>query len=103
MSPACRVRLVARPATRSRAGRSCACSPCSTWSRSSLSDAFLEPVYVGNILRQAAPVGIAAIGTTLVMILGCVDLSIGAIISFTAVLCAVLMAGDAGTCRWPWR
>jgi len=45
-----------------------------------LSDAFLEPVYVGNILRQAAPVGIAAIGTTLVMILGAVDLSIGAII-----------------------
>jgi ribose/xylose/arabinose/galactoside ABC-type transport system permease subunit len=60
-----------------------------------LSDAFLEPVYLGNILRQAAPVGIAAIGTTLVMILGCVDLSIGAIISFSAVLCAVLMAGEA--------
>jgi ribose/xylose/arabinose/galactoside ABC-type transport system permease subunit len=60
-----------------------------------LSDAFLEPVYVGNILRQAAPVGIAAIGTTLVMILGCVDLSIGAIISFAAVFCAVQMAGDA--------
>jgi ribose/xylose/arabinose/galactoside ABC-type transport system permease subunit len=61
-----------------------------------LSDAFLEPVYVGNILRQAAPVGIAAVGTTLVMILGAVDLSIGAIISFTAVLCAVLMAGETG-------
>src|SRR5262245_21468101 len=60
-----------------------------------LSDAFLEPLYVGNILRQAAPVGIAAIGTTLVMILGCVDLSIGAIISFAAVFCAVLMAGEA--------
>jgi ribose/xylose/arabinose/galactoside ABC-type transport system permease subunit len=60
-----------------------------------LSDAFLEPVYVGNILRQAAPFGIAAIGTTLVMFLGCVDLSIGAIISFAAVFCAVQMAGDA--------
>lgn len=60
-----------------------------------LSDAFLQPVYVGNILRQAAPVGIAAIGATLVMILGCIDLSIGAIISFAAVFCAVLMAGDA--------
>lgn len=60
-----------------------------------LSDAFLEPVYVGNVLRQAAPVGIAAIGTTLVMILGCIDLSIGAIISFSAVFCAVLMGGDA--------
>lgn len=60
-----------------------------------LSDAFLEPVYIGNILRQAAPVGIAAIGTTLVMILGGVDLSIGAIISFSAVFCAVLMQGEA--------
>jgi ribose/xylose/arabinose/galactoside ABC-type transport system permease subunit len=59
------------------------------------SSAFLDPVYLGNILRQAAPVGIAAIGTTLVMIVGCVDLSIGAIISFAAVLCAVLMNGDA--------
>jgi ribose transport system permease protein len=62
----------------------------------SLSDAFLEPVYVGNILRQAAPVGIAAIGTTLVMILGAVDLSIGAIISFSAVFCAVQMQGEVG-------
>jgi ribose/xylose/arabinose/galactoside ABC-type transport system permease subunit len=61
-----------------------------------LSDAFLEPVYIGNILRQAAPVGIAAIGTTLVMILGGVDLSIGAIISFSAVFCAVSMGGEAG-------
>jgi ribose/xylose/arabinose/galactoside ABC-type transport system permease subunit len=60
-----------------------------------LSDAFLEPAYVGNILRQAAPVGIAAIGTTLVMILGGVDLSIGAIISFSAVFCAVTMGGVA--------
>jgi ribose transport system permease protein len=60
-----------------------------------LSDAFLEPVYLGNIVRQAAPVGIAAIGTTLVMIVGGVDLSIGAIISLTAVMCAVLMEGDA--------
>jgi ribose/xylose/arabinose/galactoside ABC-type transport system permease subunit len=52
-------------------------------------------VYLGNIVRQAAPVGIAAIGTTLVMIAGCVDLSIGAIISLAAVMCAVLMQGDA--------
>ena len=58
-----------------------------------VSSAFLDPTYLGNIVRQAAPVGIAAIGTTLVMIVGCVDLSIGAIISLTAVLCAVLMVG----------
>ena len=60
-----------------------------------LSDAFLRPIYLVNILRQAAPVGIAAVGVTLVMILGGVDLSVGAVISLTAVVCAVLMEGDA--------
>jgi ribose/xylose/arabinose/galactoside ABC-type transport system permease subunit len=61
-----------------------------------LSDAFLRPNYLFNIVRQAAPVGIAAVGVTLVMIAGGVDLSVGAVISFTAVVSAVLMAGDAG-------
>lgn len=59
-----------------------------------ISEAFLQPSYVFNILRQVAPVGIAAIGVTLVMILGGVDLSIGAVISLTSVLCAVQMNGD---------
>jgi ribose/xylose/arabinose/galactoside ABC-type transport system permease subunit len=61
-----------------------------------LSDAFLRPNYLFNIARQAAPVGIAAVGVTLVMIAGGVDLSVGAVISLTAVVSAVLMAGDAG-------
>ncbi|MBV9890150.1 MAG: ABC transporter permease, partial [Rhizobacter sp.] len=56
--------------------------------------------YLGNVLRQAAPVGIAATGTTLVMILGGVDLSIGAIISFSAVFCAVEMSGDVANIGW---
>lgn len=60
-----------------------------------VSDAFLQPAYLGNVLRQVAPVGIAAIGVTFVMILGGVDLSVGAVISLTAVLCAVQMNGDA--------
>lgn len=60
----------------------------------SLSEAFLRPVYLFNVVRQAAPVGIAAIGVTLVMILGGVDLSVGAVISLTAVMCAVLMDGQ---------
>lgn len=59
-----------------------------------LSEAFLRPVYIFNIVRQAAPVGIAAIGVTMVMILGGVDLSVGAVISLSAVLAAVLMDGD---------
>jgi len=59
-----------------------------------LSDSFLRPIYVFNIMRQAAPVGIAAVGVTLVMILGGVDLSVGAIISLTAVVAAVTMDGE---------
>lgn len=57
------------------------------------SDAFLRPAYLLNMLRQAAPVGITAIGVTLVMILRGVDLSVGAVISLAAVLCAVVMDG----------
>ncbi|HEV7276824.1 MAG TPA: ABC transporter permease [Devosiaceae bacterium] len=60
-----------------------------------LSPAFAEPNYLFNILRQVAPVGIAAVGVTLVMILGGVDLSVGAVISLTAVICAAVMGGEA--------
>ncbi len=59
-----------------------------------LSEAFLRPIYIFNIVRQAASVGIAAIGVTLVMILGGVDLSVGAVISLAAVLMAVMMDGQ---------
>lgn len=60
-----------------------------------VSPAFADPAYLFNIVRQVTPVGIAAIGVTLVMVLGGVDLSIGAVISLTAVLCASVMDGDA--------
>lgn len=60
-----------------------------------VSPAFLDPGYLLNTVRQVAPVGIAAIGVTYVMILGGVDLSVGAVISFSAVICATIMAGDA--------
>jgi ribose/xylose/arabinose/galactoside ABC-type transport system permease subunit len=60
-----------------------------------LSEAFLRPNYLLNIVRQVAPVGIAAVGVTLVMIAGGVDLSVGAIISLSAVVAAVLMEGSA--------
>ncbi|WP_412050160.1 ABC transporter permease [Hoeflea sp. Naph1] len=60
-----------------------------------VSPAFGDPKYLFNMIRQVTPVGIAAIGVTLVMILGGVDLSIGAVISLTSVLCASMMAGDA--------
>lgn len=60
-----------------------------------VSEAFTTPHYLFNVIRQVAPVGIAAVGVTYVMILGGVDLSVGAVISLTAVVCAVQMDGDA--------
>jgi ribose/xylose/arabinose/galactoside ABC-type transport system permease subunit len=58
------------------------------------SDAFLRPIYLFNVVRQAAPVGIAALGVTFVMILGGVDLSVGAVISLTAIAAAIVMDGS---------
>lgn len=65
-----------------------------------ISDAFLQPGYLFNVIRQVSPVGIAAIGVTFVMILGGVDLSVGAVISLSAVVCAVLMDGDTSNLVW---
>jgi ribose/xylose/arabinose/galactoside ABC-type transport system permease subunit len=58
-----------------------------------ISPSFVTAVNLLNVVRQASVVGIAAIGVTLVMITGAVDLSIGAVISLSAVLAATLMAG----------
>jgi len=65
-----------------------------------LSDAFLRPVYLGNVVRQLSPTGIAAIGVTFVMVLGGIDLSVGAVISFAAVICAVQMNGENSNIPW---
>jgi ribose/xylose/arabinose/galactoside ABC-type transport system permease subunit len=58
-----------------------------------VSDAFFKINYLANLLRQAAPVGIAAVGVTFVMILRGVDLSIGGIVSVSVVICPLMMAG----------
>jgi ribose/xylose/arabinose/galactoside ABC-type transport system permease subunit len=59
-----------------------------------LSPGFLNPVNLLNIVRQASVVGIAAVGVTLVMVTGGVDLSVGAVIVFGSVLAATIMAGQ---------
>ncbi|MEW9807098.1 ABC transporter permease [Mesorhizobium marinum] len=59
------------------------------------SDAFLKLNYLTNLVRQAAPVGIVAVGVTFVMLLRGVDLSVGAIVSMSAVVCAIVMNGLA--------
>lgn len=61
---------------------------------SMISEHFLRTTNLVNVLRQATPVGIAAIGVTIVMIMGEVDLSVGAIVSLSAVICAAVMDGD---------
>lgn len=50
---------------------------------------------VGNLLRDNAYWGIAAVGMTLVIISGGIDLSVGSVIAFTGVFCA-LMIGRNG-------
>ncbi len=60
-----------------------------------VSEAFLKLNYLGNLVRQAAPIGITAVGVTFVMILRGVDLSVGAIVSMSAVVCALVMDGKA--------
>jgi len=61
-----------------------------------LSPGFLGPVNLLNIVRQASVVGIAAVGVTLVMVTGGVDLSVGAVIVFGSVLAATIMSGQDG-------
>ena len=56
-------------------------------------ETFRSPMNLSNILAQSSMVGVAAIGMTVVMILGGFDLSIGAIAALTG-LVAVLIMGD---------
>ncbi len=60
-----------------------------------VSEAFFKLNYLTNLVRQAAPVGITAVGVTFVMLLRGVDLSVGAIVSMSAVVCALVMGGKA--------
>ena len=56
-------------------------------------ETFRNPLNLSNILAQSSMVGVAAVGMTVVMILGGFDLSIGAIAAVTG-LVAVLVFGD---------
>lgn len=60
---------------------------------SSLSPYFFSLNNFLNILNQSSVVGVAAIGVTLVMITGGVDLSVGSVISLSADICATMMNG----------
>lgn len=56
-----------------------------------LSDVFLTYNNLINICRQVSMIGIASIGGMFVMLLGGIDLSQGALVSFINIVCAYLM------------
>ena len=72
---------------------------------STASNAFLSTSNIINILRQAALIGIVAVGMTYVMIGGNFDLSVGATMSFAAVIAISMQPVDvSGTVLaivWP--
>lgn len=53
--------------------------------------AFVRPMNVSNVLMQVATTGTLAIGMTLIMISGGIDLSVGQMVSFIGVLAAHLL------------
>lgn len=58
------------------------------------SESFSTPYNITSILRHAAALGIAAVGQAVVMISGGIDISVGAIISLTTILSALIMNGS---------
>ena len=53
-----------------------------------LSSEFLTYTNIMNVTRQVATVVIAGSAVTILMIAGCMDLSVGSIIAFSGVMCA---------------
>lgn len=72
------------------------------WFLEADSRAFLKPENLLNILRQAAPVGVVAIGMTFVIISGGIDLSVGAIVALAGGLGLLTMNAlvDAQQGQW---
>ncbi len=61
---------------------------------------FLSRANIDNILIQSSIVGVAAIGETMVMLIGGIDLSIGSIILVSAVITGALTTNH-GLAAWP--
>jgi simple sugar transport system permease protein len=54
-------------------------------------DSFASMRIIGNLLRDNAYWGIAAVGMTFVIISGGIDLSVGSVVAFTSVFCALMI------------
>jgi ribose transport system permease protein len=59
---------------------------------------FLQPLNLENTVIQASPNGLMALGETLVIFVGCIDLSIGSTLALSGIV-AVLLQGPIGP--WP--
>lgn len=55
----------------------------------------ISPSHLLNIVRQAAPLGVAAMGQTIVLLVGGIDLSVGATMSMVNLVAASVMMGDS--------
>ena len=56
----------------------------------------ISPSHLLNIVRQAAPLGIVAMGQTIVLLVGGLDLSVGATMSMVNLVSASIMMGENG-------
>lgn len=61
-----------------------------------LSPAFLTPVNIFNVLRQASIYGLLAIGMTFVILTGGIDLSVGSVLALAGLVGAAVAKGSAG-------
>ncbi len=59
-----------------------------------ISPAFLHPENLGNILVQLAPLGVATIGQTFVILVGGLDLSVGSVMATAAVMATLFPSAD---------
>ena len=57
---------------------------------------FLSVPNIMNVLRAVSETGIIAIGMTMILILGDIDLSVGSIVGLVSTGCASLMVRNAG-------
>ena len=58
---------------------------------------FLSPGNLSNVLRQVSNNGTVAVGMTLVILTGGIDLSVGSILALGSVLCAMLLTMEGWT------
>ncbi len=59
-----------------------------------LSDVFLQPRNINNVLRQSVNLGLVSIGQTFVILTAGIDLSVGSVVSLTSCLTTGLLMGQ---------